>query len=72
VTFVASSVYYYIALSGTYFALLEGVDSSTANMTPQLWQIVSQFARNLIAAFVLAYLIARLGITSWKGAVQLG
>src|SRR5215218_8424112 len=41
-------------------------------MTPQLWQMTGQFARNLVVAFVLAYLLSRLGVTTPKGGTAAG
>jgi hypothetical protein len=37
-----------------------------------LWKIVIAPVRELLAAYVLAYLIVRLGIVSWKPAASLG
>ncbi|HEX9442204.1 MAG TPA: DUF1761 domain-containing protein, partial [Roseiflexaceae bacterium] len=68
--FVASTVYY-IVLGNTWLEL-RGIDPSTVSMTPQIWQIVGQFVRNLVVAFVFAYFVMRLEIVDWKGALRLG
>lgn len=70
--FIASAIYY-IVLGDVYFGLLKGVNPSAASSTsPEAWAIISQFARNLVVAFVLAYFITRLGIATRKAAMQLG
>lgn len=67
---VASAVYYTVL--GDAYQRWRGIDPSTAEMTPQLWQMTGQFARSLVVAFVLAYLLSRLGVTTPKGALRLG
>jgi Protein of unknown function (DUF1761) len=51
---------------------LRGIDPGTTEMTPQVWQMAGQLARNLVVAFVLAYLLSRLGATTPKGALRVG
>ena len=63
VTSLVASAVYYIVL-GNAWLTLRGIDPSTAEMTPQLWQVAPQFARNLVVAFVLAYILSRLGATT--------
>jgi hypothetical protein len=41
-------------------------------MAPQAWQMVGQFARNLVVAFVLAHLLRWLEVATWKRALQVG
>ena len=67
---VASAVYYTVL--GDAYQLWRGIDPSTAEMTPQVWQMAGQLARNLVVAFVLASLLSRLGVTTPKGALRLG
>jgi hypothetical protein len=71
VTSLVASAVYYIVL-GNAWLTLRGIDPSTAEMTPQLWQAAAQFARNLVVAFVLAYILSRLGATTPLGALRLG
>lgn len=68
--FVASAVYYTVL--GDLYLRLRGLDPSAVSMTPQVWEIVGQFARNLIVAFVFAYFIRRLEIVDWKESLRLG
>jgi hypothetical protein len=62
----------YYTVLGDAYQRWRSIDPSTAEMTPQLWQMTGQFARNLVVAFVLAYLLSRLGVTTPKGALRLG
>jgi len=69
-SFVASAVYY--IMLGNAYLTLRGIDPSTAEMTPQAWQIVAQFARNLVVASVLAYVLSRLEVTTRTSALRVG
>jgi len=69
-TLVASSVWY--AVFGNAWLTLRGIDPSTADLTPAVWVLVGQYARNLVVALVLAVLLRRLGIVTWGGALRLG
>jgi|Tabmets5t2r1_1033131.scaffolds.fasta_scaffold03729_4 hypothetical protein len=40
------------------------IDPDTARMEPEAWQMAGQLARNLVVAFMLAYLLSRLGATT--------
>jgi hypothetical protein len=71
VTSLIASAVYYMAV-GNAWLTLRGIDPSTTEMTPQLWQMAGQFARNLVVAFVLAYLLSRLAVTTPKGALGVG
>jgi ABC-type Fe3+ transport system permease subunit len=69
--FVASSVWY--AVFGNAWTELRGVDPATAAAveTPA-WAMLFVVVQSLVVALVLAYLVARLGIFGWRGAVRLG
>ncbi len=71
VTILVTSALYYIML-GNAWLTLRGIDSSTAEMTPPLWQMTGQFARNLVVATVLAHLLRWLEVATWKRALQVG
>lgn len=68
-TLVTSALWYVV---GNAWLTLRGIDPNTAEMTPQAWQMVGQFARNFVVAFVLAYLLSRLTATTAKEALRLG
>ena len=40
-------------------------------MRPPVWELLGEFVKNLVVAFVLGHFVVRLGIGDWKGAVQL-
>jgi hypothetical protein len=67
---VASAVYYIVL--GKAWLTLRGIDPDTAQMEPEAWQMAGQLARNLVVAFVLAYLLSRLGATTPTGALRAG
>jgi Protein of unknown function (DUF1761) len=69
-TLVASSVWYIVF--GNAWLTLRGLDPSTADTTPAAWVMVAQFARNLVVAVVLAFLLRRLGTATLGGALRLG
>jgi hypothetical protein len=69
-TIVTSSVWYVVF--GNAWLTLRGIDPSTADVTPEVWQVVGQLARNLVVAFVLACLLSRLETATWGGALRLG
>jgi hypothetical protein len=70
-TILVTSALYYIVL-GNAWLTSRGIDPSTAEMAPQAWQMVGQFARNLVVAFVLAHLLRWLEVATWKRALQVG
>jgi hypothetical protein len=43
-----------------------------ADVRPPAGELLGEFVRNLVIAFVLAHFVVRLGVSDWKGAVQLG
>ncbi len=67
--FVVGAVWYSPLLFGeAYMELPDAV----ADMRPPAGELLGEFVRNLVIAFVLAYFVVRLGVGDWKGAVQLG
>ena len=71
VTALVTSALWYVVF-GNAWLTLRGIDPSTAEMTPQAWQMVGQVTRNLVVAFVLAHLLRWLRATTWKRALQVG
>jgi hypothetical protein len=68
--FIASAVYYTL-LASTWLRL-RGIDQSTVNTAPQVWEMVGQLVRNLVVSFVFAYLIKRFKIIGLKDSLCLG
>jgi hypothetical protein len=68
---VVSSVWY-IALGDVYLELLQGIDSPAAQADPSVAAVVGQVVRNLVVASVLAYLLRRLQVGTWAGALGVG
>jgi hypothetical protein len=67
---IASAVYYIVL--GKAWLTLRGIDPDTARMEPEAWQMAGQLARNLVVAFMLAYLLSRLGATTPTSALRMG
>lgn len=73
VALVVGAVWYSPLLFGKTYMELRGIDSSSAaNMMPTAVELIGEFVRYLVVAFVLAYLLVRLGIGDWKDAVLVG
>ena len=69
--FVVSSVWY--TIFGNAWMELRGMDPATAAETATpAWTMLFVVIQSLVVAFVLAYLIVRLGVVNWKGAMRLG
>jgi hypothetical protein len=68
---VVSSVWY-LAVGGVYLELLQGIDSPAAQADPSVAAAVGQVVRNLVVASVLAYLLWRLQVGTWVGALGVG
>ena len=71
VAVLVTSALWYVVF-GNAWLRLRGIDPSTAQMTPEAWQMAGQFARNLVVATVLAQLLRRLEVATWKRALQVG
>ena len=70
--FVVGGLWYSPVLFGKAYAAVRGLDPrAAAEMRPPVGEIVGEFARNLVIAFVLGHFVVRLGIGDWKSAVQL-
>lgn len=73
VAFVVGAVWYSPLLFGNAYLELRGIaPTSTGNMRPPTMELLGEFVRYLIVAFVLACFVMRLGIANWKSALQLG
>lgn len=70
--FAVGAVWYSPLLFGKAYMAARGLDSGAmANMRPPVWELLGEFVKNLVVAFVLGHFVGRLGIGDWKGAVQL-
>ncbi len=70
---VVGAVWYSPLLFGRAYMELRGMNpDAMADMRPAAGELLAEFVRYLIIAFVLAHFIAPLGVGDWKGAVQLG
>jgi hypothetical protein len=70
--FVASTVWY-IVFAKQRMKLSDAKSAAMDNMTrPQPLKMLAEIVRNLVLAFVLAYIIVHLGVADWVGAVQFG
>ena len=68
---LVTSAAYYIVFGGLWLSL-RGLDPNTVSAAPHPWEIGGQFVRNVVVAFVLATLLARLRVTGWRGALRVG
>jgi hypothetical protein len=68
---LATSALYYV-LFGNAWLTLRGIDPNTAKLTPQAWQMLGQLGHNLVIALALAYVLARLEVSTSKDALRLG
>ena len=70
--FVVGAVWYSPLLFGKAYMAVRGLDpAAMAYMRPPVWELLGEFVKNLVVAFVLGHFVVRLGIGDWKGAVQL-
>jgi Protein of unknown function (DUF1761) len=60
-TSLVTSALYYVVF-GDAWLTLRGLDPSTADVTPQPWAMVGQLGHNLVIAFALACVLARLDV----------
>jgi hypothetical protein len=71
--FVVGAVWYSPLLFGKAYMEMRGMNpAAMADLRPPAWELLGEFARNLVISFVLAHFVVRLGVSGWKGAVQLG
>jgi uncharacterized membrane protein len=48
------------------------VPNAMANMTPPLGELIAEFVRSLVVAYVLARFVVFTRVSDWMGAVRLG
>jgi len=71
--FVVGAVWYSPLLFGKAYMEVRGMNpGALAHMKMPAAEMLGEFAKNLVIAFVLAHFVARLGVGDWEGAVQLG
>ncbi|MCI0330082.1 MAG: DUF1761 domain-containing protein [candidate division Zixibacteria bacterium] len=71
--FVVGAVWYSPLLFGKAYLELRGiVPGAVADITPSAAELLGEFVRNFVIAFVLAHFLVGLGFDNWKGAMQLG
>lgn len=71
--FLVSSVWYSPLLFGKVWVELRGMNQGAiAGGRPPVSEILGEFAKTLVIAYVLARFVVLLGINNWKGAVLLG
>jgi hypothetical protein len=70
-TSLVTSALYYVVF-GDAWLTLRGLDPSTADVTPQPWPMVGQLGHNLVIAFALACVLARLEVRTRKNALRVG
>jgi Protein of unknown function (DUF1761) len=71
VAVLVTSALWYVVF-GSAWLRLRGIDPDAAELTPPVWQMAGQFARNLVVATVLAHLLRWLEVATWKRALQVG
>ena len=71
--FVVGGLWYSPLLFGNAYLALRGLDPAAASQTAMsVGEVVAEFARWLVIAFVLARFMALLGIASFSGALTFG
>ncbi len=71
--FVMGAIWYSPLLFGKAYMEVRGMNpDAMAGMRPVAGELIGEFAKNLVVAFVLAHFVVSLGIGDWKGALQLG
>ena len=71
--FVVGSMWYSPLLFGKAYMEVRGMNpGAMADMRPPAGELLGEFAKNLVIAFVIAHFVVRLGVSDWTGAVQLG
>jgi len=70
--FVVGAVWYSPLLFSKAYMEARGMNpAALVDMRPPVGEMLGEFAKNLVIAFVLAYFVVRLGVIEWRGAVQL-
>ncbi len=71
--FLVGALWYSPLLLGKAYLEARGMNpGAMADMRPQAAELLGEFVKNMVVAFVLAHFVVRLGVGDWKGAVQLG
>ena len=71
--FVEGWLWYSPLLFGKAYMRLRGVDPATmAQMKMPVGKLIAELGRCLVIAYVLARLVHRLDVVSWRGAVHVG
>lgn len=70
---IVGAVWYSPLLFGKQYIKLRGLDpDAIVNMRPPVWELLGEFARNLVIAYVLARFILQNETASWMSAIQTG
>jgi hypothetical protein len=73
IAFVLGALWYSPLLFGRAYMEVRGMNpAALADMRPGTGEMLGEFVKNLVVAFVLAHFVVRLGVRDWKGALQLG
>ncbi len=71
--FVVGAVWYSPLLFGKAYMEVRGKSpGALVDMRPPVGRLLGEFVKNLVVAFALAHFVVRLGVSDWKGAVELG
>ena len=71
--FLVGALWYSPLLLGKAYLDARGMNpGAMADMRPQVAELLGEFVKNMVVAFVLAHFVVRLGVGDLKGAVQLG
>ena len=69
---VEGAAWYSPVLFGNAWTELRHLQPATmAEMKTPVWEMLAEFVRSLVVAYVLARLVVSTGVVGWKGAVQL-
>jgi hypothetical protein len=74
VAFVVGALWYSPLLFARAYTEVRGMTppGAMAAMRPPVWEMLGEFVKNIVVAYVLAYFVVRLGVGDWKSALQLG
>jgi hypothetical protein len=71
--FVVGALWYSPLLFGKAYMEVRGMNpDAMADMRPPAAELLGEFAKNVVVAFVLAHFVVSLGVGDWKSAVRLG
>jgi hypothetical protein len=71
--FVVGALWYSPLLFGKAYMEVRGINSAAmAAAKPPVGELLGEFGKNLVVAFVLARFVVLLGVADWKAALQLG